>query len=787
MKLLLKIWLLAFVPLLCQAQDIKDLVFKRDLEQINARLEFLEKEIKKGGTGGTRVVLDSCKKGPTIEGISKITSTGATLLFDADGVPAINYDILSGDGNTWLYSDSLVNLQSNSPTFKYGKDSKVFPDGSYYLRIQGRSCVSKPSQRKFTIKSNAGEVTVPVEGGGGNPPPSTVGKLTLKTLAQGMDEHLQLVVRDSADYHIFSDVAPDLISPIHNYRYLVNGEILTQKKRLTNYRIAKNNQIRIVKFKLRQDLSTINHWGTQPSDYAPANLSEEEKRAWYYQPNAGELFSYNTSFAFNTFVGTGPQAESGFLNHIPQSYNPSNQMVSWPDLAPDMQLPKGHMWVADWTGWTTDLIYRKGVTHLTNHSLPWGTSPNERVVYDLKDAGKTYNNVPRNEVIYGLVKRPPVIIDGKVQPDDYSNGYNKSWWPNGPFDPETAIQKAEQADISDALWIGETMENESWMFDNVEMHRHFYKRLRERYEDRFGKRGIPYEIVHNYYYLWPEPISLSRNRPADYFRKLLVTKPEDLPKTPYSPGGVLSSTTMITEGIYLGAPDVQIGLIYETIFRFHINAILGYKSGVFLAAQHEYRPNNRYKFIYPEGKFYPEKKIPIDPNVHIAAGFIGQVYGNLFVEWGAPGKKDHKRFSYEWAKGLWFPNGATQPQDGFPYYSFTNDYYAGFDGGADLSYFSQALYNKTFGQTNGGQRQYLTHRIDGGQWVRPDQANAQEIVNAYDAKRGFVYSQRKDGKIAWFYLNSFADNNWHTLEVELPNGQVKAFRVAGNGIHARID
>ncbi|MCF2487473.1 hypothetical protein [Dyadobacter sp. CY347] len=726
------------------------------------------------------VTLKPCRVSPVITRLISFSNQGAQLQFHGEGVESIQYEVWPVLSGTPVLVDS-VSPKSNIIDLDFKKS--VLPNGTYTLIIKGKSCLSdKPSEIQFQIKSDQGGTTTPPVIDKPDQPVPVNGTLNrLKTMTEGMDEHMKLAVRDSADVRIFTDLAPDRISPTHSYRYLVNGEIITQKNRLTNYMVSGNNPIRVVKVKLKDGIPSINQWGTQESDYQGGG---------YYQRDAGELFSYNTSFAFNTFVAPGQSDSKGFLNPILWNYNPDGRQISWPEIAPDMKLPAGKLWIDNWDGYTPELILSKGVTHLPHHWLPWNEADGNRQANALKQAGKTYNNVPRNEVIFKLSKLPPVVrSDGTVITDDYTGdgGTNKFWWPNGGFDKETAIRKADEADISDAIWIGETMENESWTPDYWDMHRHFYKRLRERYEDRFGKRGIPYEIVHNYYYLWPEPISLSRKRPASYFRDLLKRNPENLPSTPYSPGGTLASTTMVTEGIYLGAPDIQIGLIYETIFRFHINKILGLRSGVFLTGKHEYRPNNKYKYVYPEGEFYTDAKVPLDPNVHIAAGFIGQVYGNLVHEWGAPGKKSHKKFSHEWAKGLWFPNGSPFPQDEFPYYSYTNDYYAGFDGGADLTYFSQKLYNETFGQTDRGQTEYLSYKIDGTNWILPDQAYGQEIVSAYDQKRGFVYSQRKDGKIAWFYLNSYADNNWHKLEVRFPNGQTKTFKVSGNAIHARLD
>lgn len=113
--------------------------------------------------------LDSCIRGPVIDGISKITSTGAVLRFDAFNVPKINYVILSESGDRMLYSDSLVGLTTNTVPFKYNP----LANGSYYLRITGRNCVSKPSTRKFTVATDGGSLPPPDPG----PVP---GKATIK-------------------------------------------------------------------------------------------------------------------------------------------------------------------------------------------------------------------------------------------------------------------------------------------------------------------------------------------------------------------------------------------------------------------------------------------------------------------------------------------------------------------------------------------------------------------------------------------------------------------------------
>ncbi|HEV7381257.1 MAG TPA: hypothetical protein VGN64_15775, partial [Dyadobacter sp.] len=274
----------------------------------------------------------------------------------------------------------------------------------------------------------------------------------------------------------------------------------------------------------------------------------------------------------------------------------------------------------------------------------------------------------------------------------------------------------------------------------------------------------------------------------EHYKGLLHLAPEKLPKTNFSPGGSLSSTTLIPEAVYLNAPDAQVGQVYESAYRMFLIRQMGYETGIFLFGVHEWRPNNLYQYQYPEGSFYTYYKLPLDPNVVIANGFIAQVFGRLYIEWGGSGKTSNKNFDPEWFKGLWFPKGADQPQDGFPYYAKPQTAsYAGYTGSSDLSYFSQKLYNDTFGKVTGGTKKFLKYKLDGGKWISPSQFSAEEIVDAYHDKRAFVYSETSNGSTAWFYLNSFSDNKLHTLEVELPSGKIVKAQVSGNGIHARMN
>lgn len=202
------LFLLFILPILGFGQNITvplppGLVYKQDLDKISARIDSLARVVA-GGIKPPPIVtpIDSCPRGPSIEGISKITGTSSELNFDAEGVPKINYVILNEAGNL-LYSDSLIDLQTNRVPFKYNP----LAEGSYYLRIQGRNCVSKPSTRKFTIR---GDLPPPVV----NPPvgkSKSIGAESIKVGARfyTYNQTGKLVLKFNEDGTI-SDVTPGL-------------------------------------------------------------------------------------------------------------------------------------------------------------------------------------------------------------------------------------------------------------------------------------------------------------------------------------------------------------------------------------------------------------------------------------------------------------------------------------------------------------------------------------------------------------------------------------------------
>jgi hypothetical protein len=689
-------------------------------------------------------VADSCKLGPKLLSVSNVTATQLNGQFYGLDVFKI----------TWLIRDmkgKIVRQGDETPTHSNPRITyNALPAGKYTLSYIGKSCTSLPSTMPFVI---------PALNGNSN---ARTSLFVPKVITKGLDQHMDLTFVPSGNGYLISDNASVTPGNGYEFRYMIGAELVTSGTPLQNYFYAGGRLLRIWKMKTKIGLESTAKW------------SDRENNG-YFSTTAGEGFSYNTTAAFQTLIFP-ENRQFGFTGAVPESFNPATQVTQWADLAPDMKLPRGHVWVASAGDWPIEKIMSKGVTHIAHHSLPW---KNTNRVMQLKNAGVTYNNVPRIEHFLKLNPNGP---------DNFKNGYNLRYWPNGPLTKDQAVQKANEADISDAVWIGETMEGTSFMPAEAEMWGHFYKRLKERYQDKWGSKKVPYFIAHNYFMFWPAEMSLSRDKNRAHYKGLLHLPPDQLPKTNFSPGGSLSSTTLIPEAVYLGAPDAHIGQVYESVYRMHLIRQMGYETGIFLFGVHEWRPNNLYRHNYPEGVFYAYNKIPLDPNVIVANGFIAQIFGKVFVEWGGSGKTSNKYFDKEWFKGLWFPHGATDPQNGFPYYAKPNTpSYPGYTGSSDLSYFSQKLYNDTFGKVDGGKGNFLKFRLDSGKWIIPSQFSAEEIVDAYHDKRGFVYAETKNGETAWFYLNSFADNKLHEIEVELPSGKIVRARVSGNGVHTRIN
>lgn len=710
--------------------------------------------------GETGPVLKDCEKLPTIDKISASQGV-ATVVFDAKDLKTLTLTMLNTTGGS--IKSVTYNPQSNTLSFPYAGQSP----GPYQMRLTPVSCKAEPHVKSFTIKAagDPDESTGVIPPVVVDPPATDPGNYNYSIVTKGHDDHLKLTVTKSGSVNLLNDLSSPPLADGYEYRYMINADLIKQSTPLKDYVFAGHNPLRVIKFQTKKGLETLNKWSDTPQE------------GGYYDHQAGQSFYPNVTAGLQTGVFQGPQEKAGFLNHIPQNYDPSLQAPQWADIMPDLQLSKGRVFFLNRGEWSMDQVMKKGITHISHHQIP-RPGGDESLAMQLKDQGITYNDVPTMISIFEL---------GDNGVDKWVDGYNTRYWQKGLPTREWAIQQAKRYTWVDNLWIGETMEGSVFMPAEKDFWFDFYKGIGEQQYAKFDSKGIKSYRCHNYFMFWPSPYHLGQSKRED-LKALLRKTPAEMPRTNFSPGGSLSSTNLIVEAVYLNAPDIQNGSIYDAIYKLNVFKALGYEGGIFPAGVHEWKPNNYVEYRYPDGKWYNNEKIPIDPNSLISYAFLSQVYGKVFVEWGGGAKITTRDFSQDWATGAWYPNGSNSPTDihGFPHKTGTNNYYFGYNASTDLSRFGEQVWADSWGKCEDGETQYLEFRIDGGDWVKAQNAYADDIVDAYFDKRGFVYSIRKGGKIAWFYLNTFADNRLHTIDVIFPNGKAVSQQVAGNGIHAKI-
>lgn len=607
-----------------------------------------------------------------------------------------------------------------------------------------------------------------------SPPDNTdPGSVNLKIITTGMDEHMRITRTTDGDLDYITDNTANGLLPNYERLYMVGAKVIRQDAPLSNYPVARNAGFRILKFNVKKGIQSMNQWPGQG-----------EADNGYYQHDAGQSFDYNVTAAVQTAVYGG--AQSGFENSIPANYDPTLEMPQWADIAPDLRLPKGHFFVLSRTDWTMDQVIKKGVTHIRHHEIPRPGGDESQAV-QMKEAGLTYDDVPTSFTIFGN----PL--------------------PNNPNDAQVDAMIARYSFLCDALKIGETMEQQHAIPPESPWLKRFYDGIRAIQKTKFIDKGIPALVCYNYFQFWPTTYHLGQvdaSVSKENFRKPL----EQLEHTNFSPGGSLSGTNLIMEAVYLGAPDIQQGQVFDLGYKLKLFKRMGYESGVFLAGEHEWRPNNMFLSQYPDGKYYSKGKIPLDPNTLITSTIFSQIYGKVFVQWGGVGKSNGGRIvnKFTFEPTYWKENGASvyktssvNPNynngangDVFPYQSHPDfphqipggvGYY-GYNGNTDLCRFALQMYADTWGQIgDDGTLNFLSFRIDNGVWIEAVNRDADDMVNAHAEKRGLVDSIHKNGRIAWYFVNPFADNLWHDLDVRFPNGRVVRTRVAGNGTHIKLE
>lgn len=186
MKNLLLAVLLAFCQVVT-AQSIDQIIDSKVKASEAKQKAYVDSLFKIKGDGGGDTQnpgngLDSCKRGPVPTDVYNITQSGATVLFDGEGVFGWDFSVLQS---------GIVKVTGNSGKDKLTKNtvpiSYSLAPGEYVLALKGNTCLSKVYTRTFTVPKPTGENGG--DGGNNGPPPVNKGKrgITMNLTGFGFD------------------------------------------------------------------------------------------------------------------------------------------------------------------------------------------------------------------------------------------------------------------------------------------------------------------------------------------------------------------------------------------------------------------------------------------------------------------------------------------------------------------------------------------------------------------------------------------------------------------------
>jgi hypothetical protein len=709
-------------------------------------------------------VVTTCPAGPLIQSIYNIATTGITSQFHGNGVTLLTWKIIDSSNQTIRTGQ----IAPSSPILNIGFSSPIAA-GDYKLRLDGVNCTGF-SEKTFTLSG----------GGGGTDPPIPSGTIVPKVVVKGLAEHMDIVVSGTGTSKTLTDNADFTPPSGYEFRYWINDQVVKQSTRLVNFPWPSNVPVMIYKMQIKPSIGDITIWGY--------------KEGWQ-DPTAGAVFSHNTTCAFTQIV----------FDDENSGYNPTKQTVQWMDYLPDMPATDNGIWVAPKGSLNTIAqLVAKGVTTFSNYAISDLPSSEENA---LINAGKTYNEAvktPQQLILpdRGAGQWVPI---GLVWPNvwhtqffDYVNGQAE------PLTYQQGFDKGNQYTVAHRITIFENSENVHAISDHWSFWKPYYENLTSRAQARFP--GL-WRIAHNYFTgavaNYPEGVpsfndkinayGLRPGNLGDNSRtqaKAFLTAPlSDWPSSQMSPGGNLETVNSACYGIYSGSVDQTRHNPYRMMYMGHLTHKAGKYLFAFMQEVYEWHPNNYVEVRYPTGKFYLMDKMAHSQAQLYNIALISRVFLDGFIPFGAkPKTGENYNFQREYVQGMWYPNGATTPQDpnSFPYWTppgggpvYPTD---GFEDGIARGMYA---YYQTFMQTHGGTKQFLRYRLNGGNWVEAQNNNLFDVIDAFYDQRAIVYSEVKNGKLAVMYLNPYADGSIKTLEYQY-NGVTYSMQVASIQAHVKL-
>jgi hypothetical protein len=461
---------------------------------------------------------------------------------------------------------------------------------------------------------------------------------------------------------------------------------------------------------------------------------------------------------------------------VPDTYNPATLQTQYAEISPNKTLPADKIYHAPRGLWTLDQIRAKGVNCISYGELSDLTDPQ---IVALRDTGVTYWDVPKTSEVMQLQD------SGLNEWVEANPRYNKKYFPNGLPSESEGAAKGQIASTDHRMNVFETEENYDYLDRSSPAWKGFYSTYMPRMHQKWTvERGMKYYVAHSYLNLgWPDDYVLGQGTRAANMAMLSKTI-DQMPFTEYSPGGNLNLCNLMVDAVYIGAPDDGRNKMADAAFKMLVFRQMGKYAATYVHGNHDWRPNNHGKTVYPDGRFYRQGGISLSPHELIWYGFVGQVHGHGGFQWGHQGKINNALFDPEYNQSdMFFANGSNV-QSQMPHYRTPGSNLAkwyGYNGASDFMDFGVIAYQKTFAHTLGQNKQFCPYKLDGGAY------KSGHLVDARWDFQGWVYTERSGNKLAWYFVNPYADNLERMLTFKDQYNVERSVPVAGAGLHCGLE
>lgn len=708
----------------------------------------------------------NCTAGPAIISVYNVLSTGLTTQFHGVNVSQIKYIVKDATGA----SVRTGNISPTSSVLNITFSSAIAP-GDYTLRLEGVNCTGF-SEKTFTLSG----------GGGGTDPPVPSGTIVPKFVTQGFPEHMSIVVNGTGSSKTLTDVATVSPPAGYEFRYYINDQLIKQTGRLINFPWPSDVPVTIYKMQIRPDVGNVLIWGFDEG---------------WKDPNAGKVFSYNTTCAYAAIL----------FDDATSGYNASKKTVQWMDFLPDMPATDDKIWIMPrGTINTPEQLFAKGVTDLSGYSLLGLTT---QQINDIANSGRSYDEAVKTPQQLNLPDRgtgqwvPP----GQNWPNvwntqffDYTPGQTV------PLTDQQWADKGNQYFPMHRITIFENMENVHALSPHWSGWRLYYQNLVAKAQARFPNR---WRMAHNYFtgalnqycescpqdetkrnLYGVRPGILGTSSRAQH-KAFLSSAISQWPQSNILPGGNMEMLNSACYSLYINSIDDSRDNAYRMIYSGYLTHKAGKYDIVFSPSTYEWHPNNLKEVVMPTGKFYYHEKMPISLAQLVNYAFISRAFMDGFISWASLPKGDGDfKFAKEYTMGeLWYPNGSTTPQSSTSFPAWTKPgeaYQYPSNGFEDAVARGMYLYSQTWMPTSGGTQSFLRYRLNGGAWVEPLNTNLHDVVDAFVDKRAIVMGQVKNGKLSVMYLDPYANGTVKTLEYQYNGVTYPAMQVSSMMVHAKI-